>query len=198
MNDDTLEKVRKWAHACKDKGELLVLRKNCCNRNDVEAVDIVENVLDIRYPDWETVDVARTRTGGADPINARFRGNSQKFASQIEAYVWLVNQFTASNPNMFKSNGKTDSYVRLLLGRRQGFAMHFAPIASLLDKKTENVTGNNSRPVQLECGWWANTVLSEPQKLRLLEDLAQHCGIKSDEWSWEPENKTARLKKRVL
>ena len=198
MNDHTLEKVIKWACGCKDKSELLEMRKNCRDNNNLEAVDVVENELDIRYPNWETADVARTRSSGTDPTNARFRRHTQKFASQIEAYIWLVNQFAASNPNMFTSNGKTDeSYLRLLLGHRKGSAMHFAPMASLLEKKTGKVTENDSRPLQLECGWWANTVLSSSQKFRRLEYLAQHCDIKSAEWSWEPENKTASLPKTV-
>ena len=75
--------------------------------------------------------------------------------------------------------------------------MHFAPMSSMLDKKTDKGTENDSRPVQLECGWWANTVLSGSQKFRLLEALAHHCGIKSDEWSWEPENKIASLQEKV-
>ena len=198
MNNEELENVRKWALACKDKNELLEQRKNCRDRNNLEAVDIVESVLDIRYPNWGTADVARTRSGGIVPTNARFQSRTQKFASQIEAYIWLVNQFAASNPNMFTSNGKTDdSYGRLLFGQRKDLAMHFAPMSSMLDKKTDKGTENDSRPVQLECGWWANTVLSGSQKFRLLEGIAQHCDIKSGEWSWEPENKTASLQKRV-
>ena len=68
---------------------------------------------------------------------------------------------------------------------------------SLLDKKTGNVTENYSRPVQLECGWWANTVLRSSQKIRLLEGLADHCDITSDEWNWEPEGNTESFQKRI-
>lgn len=78
MDNEKLENVRKWALACKDKNKLLVLRKNCRDRNNLEAVDIVENVLDIRYPNWGTADVARTRSGGIVPTNARFQSRTQK------------------------------------------------------------------------------------------------------------------------
>lgn len=198
MNEDALEKVRKMARGCTDKGSLLDMRTNCIAKKNVEAIDIVEDELDTRFPNWETTDVARLRGGGTVSTIGRFRSNTQKFPSQIEAYIWLVNQFAGSNENIFKSHGETgDSYLRLLFGNREGGAMHFAPMEHLLDKKVGNVTGNDSRPVQLECGWWANTILSGTQKIRLLERLSQHCGIKSDEWSWAPETKSTSLQNEI-
>lgn len=192
MGIDPLENVRSIASRC-NKAELLNLRVNCLARNNPSAVEICERELDARFPNWEVGDPVRTRRGGTVPTTARFKNSTQKFPSQIDAYIWLVNQFAANNSNMFKSHGKDDvSYLRLLFGYRKDGAMHFAPTPDFLHKKTGKGIENDSRPVRLDCGWWANTNLSSTQKHRLLEDLAAHCKIKDDEWSWAPEIKTPK------
>ena len=189
-----LEKVRRMASRCDKKSELIEMRANCLSKKNLEAVDVCENELDTRFPNWESPDVVRIGQGVAVPTKARFRNHTEKLPSQIEAYIWLLNQFAASNPNAFKPNGKDDStYGRLLFGHREEWAMHFAPESKLIDFN-RNGAPTGARSIRLDCGWWANTTLSRPQKLRLLERLAQHCGIKPDEWAWEPDVKYAPMR----
>lgn len=198
MDIDPLEKVRVLARG-RSLQELLQLRENCLAKQNLVAADVCESELDAHFPNWQTTGAVRARRGGAAPTTAMFRQRIQAFPSQIDGYIWLVNQFAACNLNMFESHGRDDvNYLRLLFGSREGGAMHFAPTQGLLDRKITKDPCSDARPVQLDCGWWINTNLSGLQKLRILERLAHHCGFAVEEWSWVTADETPALHRRVI
>lgn len=198
MDADPLEKVRRIASRC-NQHDLLQLRANCRAKQNLDATEVCERELDLRFPNWQTPATVRTPGGGKVPTKAMFREHVQECLSQIDAYVWLVNQFSASHLNMFKAHGRDDvSYEKLLLGERKHQRMHFAPTPELLEGRIVKDHSNDSRPVKLDCGWWANTNLSGLQKLRILERLAQQCSIVDDEWTWVTAEEAPALHKKVI
>jgi hypothetical protein len=104
-----------------------------------------------------------TRTG----LTFRFQ-----FSSQRAAYLRAVEVFLIVNPDLFAD--PKSAHVRM---GRDG---------AILFAKTRH--GMHQGRL-LANGWYAETCLSNDQKVRILDSLAQRSGLKRGvDWNWEAEN----------
>lgn len=164
-----------------DKSQLLVVRENAKNKNEKEFIDAVEAELDRRYPDWNTQD---NGTRGRKPTKATFFEESNKFPSEIEAFVWLVEKMIAQNSSLFEKHDWQLEFVAK--GSR---TIYFS-------KDKNELFRDFKTPVQpsqyhkLKNGWYLKTALSRDQKYEILCKLSAALKL-SNAWSWhvigEPE-----------
>lgn len=161
----------------REQKDLVTMRKNALDKNAIEHVHATERELDYRYPNWRIV---RSRKGGSKPIDAMFLGKKINFDNQKEAYVWLMERFTQHYPKPFDEiNWET---VFVAKGKR---TLYFAKNLSKLFHSTPDHVADTNKYHRLANGWYAKLVLSESQKIDLLNKFAAVANLKIGiDWDW--------------
>jgi hypothetical protein len=111
----------------------------------------------------------------------RFRGVTDEFPTEWEAYVWLLNRFLSAVGNFFVR--ERESLKGIFEGKRGAIMFAHSP------KRMK-------QPRQLSNGWYAETCLNEKQKDGNLYLLAQLIGLSSErdyEWHATSGPKRERL-----
>lgn len=103
------------------------------------------------------------------PTIVMFRTKRHRFPSEKAAYLWLVEQFLRVRPELLN-----DPYVPTQrIGRP---LLSWSPI-------------DTSDQVKLKIGVYVQMNLSNRQKVRYLDDLAQCAGLKRGrDWDWQAES----------
>lgn len=98
------------------------------------------------------------------------------FPSEKDAYVRAVDIFLTICPALFTD--PTSSHV--CEGRDKAILFLPAP-------------DDMHQPAPLQNGWYAETCLSNDQKVKILDMLAQHADLKrGTDWDWQAENTPSR------
>ncbi len=168
--------IGKYREAVKTSTEssLLVMRNNALSKDEI-YLRIVESELDQRYPQWRRPKIAK----GSDPTIARFRCPDLEFSSQVQAYVWIVNEFVKAYPGVIESEDWRSEFMSK--GRT---GRYFARNPSQLWEKSPHLVYDPSHYVILENQWYANTNLSKKQKISTLYKLTAALQICVSDWSF--------------
>lgn len=168
------------------KAELVTMRANALNQSAVEHVHLVEQVLEHSFPGWRTV---RTRRGGSNPTEAMFMGNTRRFETQKEAYIWLMERFIQHYPTPFTQIDWQTVFVAK--GAR---TLYFARSLKNLFLTSPEHAADPCKYRRLTNGWYAKLVLSEHQKIELLEKFAAIAGLRMGrDWDWNDRSKGAQI-----
>jgi hypothetical protein len=141
------------------KDDLINIRKNILKENNQDYLELTENMLNSKHPGWN---VKAKKAAGANHTEVMYMGEKKIFASEIKAYIWLVDKFVGYNPELFENIDWQTKFVAK--GTR---AYYFARSKELLfqDYKTP-VTSGHFR--QLKNGWFMKLNLSGYQKFEIL------------------------------
>jgi hypothetical protein len=113
----------------------------------------------------------------ATPTAVIFRGERKVLPSEQDAYVWLIDQFLRYTPDLF-TNPKSGPH--LCKGRRG---------ADLFAGSNQKM----NQPGKLANGWWAELCLSNDQKVRILDAVAQYADLKrGTDWEWQAQGQPTR------
>jgi hypothetical protein len=113
----------------------------------------------------------------ATPTTVMFRGERKTLPSEQDAYIFLIEKFLRIKPHLF-----TDRTSGPYICKGREGADHFAPFGS-----------NMHQPKRLASRWWAETCLSNNQKVCILDNVAQFAGLKRGrDWEWQAEGRTTR------
>jgi hypothetical protein len=119
------------------------------------------------------IQAARRRVFVATPTTVMCLGERKSLPAEQDAYVWLIEKFLRIKPDLF-ADPKSAPYV--CKGGRG--AAYFATCGS-----------NMNQPMRLANGWGAELCLSNDQKVRILDNVAQYAGLKRGrDWEWQAEN----------
>lgn len=164
--------------------QLVTMRTNALSQSAVEHVHLVERALEHRFPGWRTV---RTRRGGSNPTEAMFMGKTRRFETQKEAYVWLMERFIQYYPKPFEQIDRQTVFVAA--GAR---TLYFARSLKNLFGTSLADSAEPCKYHRLTNGWYAKVVLSEHQKIELLEKFAAVAGLRiGRDWDWNGRSKVA-------
>jgi hypothetical protein len=159
-----------------------------------EHAIIVKRELDTRFPGW---DKPRTHRGGSRRTIARFKGEEQKFDTARAAYIWLVEQFAVSNPELFTDvRWETTGYVAV--GRKKGPAgaarNYFARSPIKLFRRTPTLAEDANNFHRLTNGWYVNLNLNTRENFEILCRFAAVSQLKHGlDWDWEVLDPTEPL-----
>jgi hypothetical protein len=176
MNIDKFEQLLNDSK--KTKEELLTMRANAVSAHRIEHVHLAEKVLDIRFPSWRNV--RHSKRGGPKATEAMFRGVSQHFDSEIDAYIWLVEKFIKTNPEPFRTvNWETEFIAQ---GPR---SLYFSRSLARLFKQDSDFGINPSLYRILSNGWYTKAALNPGQKFNILLRMAAVSKLKlGEDWDW--------------
>lgn len=164
------------------QAELVTMRAHAIEKNAVEHIHLAGRVLDRRFPSWRTV---RTRRGGSKPTEAMFMGSTRRFDTEKEAYVWLMERFTQYYPKPFAQIDWQTVFVAK--GAR---TLYFAKSLKNLFRTSPEHAADPCKYHRLTNGWYAKLVLSEHQKIELLEKFAAVAGLRiGRDWDWNDRSK---------
>lgn len=91
--------------------------------------------------------------------------------------MWLIEQFLRVNPNLFTA----PESAPYLCNGRQG-ADYFVSTCMRMNQ-----------PKRLANSWYAELCLSNDQKVRILDNVAQYAGLKRGrDWDWQAERRPTR------
>ena len=111
--------------------------------------------------------------------NVTFRGDTQHFSTQKDAYIWLIRSLLEENPHLLKDKrGRVVDY----------FAR--SP-AGMVDYEHIILPSPHGK-------WYVNVKLDNQNKLSILRAVAEKVGFVEDrDWSWHsPEGKKRRALRR--
>lgn len=163
---------------CRSQMDIVTMRSNALRRSANDLALAAEATLDRRFPGWRVVS---SRRGGCKATEAEFRGRKENFASEKDAYVWLLERFIQSYPKpfveldwetVFVAKGPRANYFAKSLGR-------------LFGEQRQHLAKDPNSYCRLSNGWYAKLVLSETQKLGLLMKFAAVAGfLYGVDWDW--------------
>ena len=107
-------------------------------------------------------------------------GRGRAFATEKEAYVWLVERFIAHYPKPFDRINWETAFIAK--GAR---TLYFARSLKNLFSTSPSLASDPTKYYRLLNGWYAKLVLSEKQKIELLKKFATVAGLRSGvDWDW--------------
>src|SRR5438477_8051553 len=161
----------------KTKQELLTMRDNALRLGAFDHVRAAEDVLEKRFPGWNSV---KSRRGGTTPTDVAFLGQRRHFSTAKEAYVWLIERFLHHYPKPFvEIDWET---VFIAKGPRTLF---FAKSLKKLFAAAPHLADDPNKYHRLTNGWFAKLVLSNKQKLELLLKFASLAALQfGKDWDW--------------
>jgi hypothetical protein len=170
-----------WAkNSARTKQELLDARIKSI---DSELLDVIEEVLDQRFPNWDVKDVGLVSSGQKAQTYVHFRGQQKTFTAAKNAYVWLIEEMLSACPNLTFGNVVL---VQMFINGAHG-ARYLALTPEELSKD-HNRTKKDILWHELPNKWILNLRLSNKQKFDRLTIFAAACNLKYDEdWSWRIE-----------
>ena len=113
----------------------------------------------------------------ATPTTVMFRGEHKRFPSEQAAYVWLIEQFLHTKLDLLIDPTSAPYVCKGVRGSDL-----FAPSGYKMNQ-----------PKRLANGWCAELCLSNDQKVRILDNIAQYAGFKrGTDWEWQADGRTTR------
>ena len=180
-----------------DSQDALRQRLTNCRANPKysEHAAIVEAELNRRFPGWDS---ARTRRGGRRPTTARFNEKQHDFDSARDAYVWLVERFAETIPEVFVNvRFETTGYFGVGLRRSRGTGAsrnYFAKSPGGLFLRTPTLAENQSNYRRLTNGWYVNLNLNTRENFEILCRLSTIAELShGKDWDWEVLDPTEDL-----
>jgi hypothetical protein len=118
------------------------------------------------------------------PTSVTFRGASRNFPTAKEAYVWLVDKFLSTRPDLLEDRQRRESIAagwgRYYFGRSRAEMFQTSPHLAEDQNNYGRATG----------GWFVNLNISNDIKLEVLRRLASFAGLKEGEdWTWDDHSK---------
>lgn len=171
------------------QAELVTMRENALRMNDLGCMHMAESALNHRFPNWRS---PASRRGGPKPTDVEFLGRREQFHSEKDAYVWLLERLIQRYPQPFSQPGPET----LFLAKGGHGALYFAKsLRGLFGEQHQDLAADPNKWCRLSNGWYAKLVLSEQQKLRLLNAYATLAGLQFGvDWDW---NSRGRAKPQV-
>jgi hypothetical protein len=122
------------------------------------------------------------------PTTVTFRGDKDYFATEKEAYIWLVKKFFDGYPNLLQNKS-------IIQGREVNY---FARSPEELSPKIAEQAHNYERIILSSGRWFANVKLDNSQKRQILSNMAKQAGlVEGADWSWHNgSEKRTRAKRR--
>lgn len=173
-----IERFQRLLHdPTRSKQDLMRMRENAINRNEIAHIRAAENALDERFPEWQA---ARTRSGGKAPTLVEFQGEKLLCDSAKDAYLWLIEKFLRQHPGLLEMDWS--------VFRRNKVTFFSKSLQELFKGYTGVVERSMHR--KLSNGWYAKTNLSNGQKLDSLRHLAALAGLHfGRDWDWKETSK---------
>lgn len=176
MNIEIFE--QKARNTGRTQKELLNLLHNAHEKNKPDYAVVVEDVLNERYPDWES---DCQKKGGARPTVVRFKSEEKAFPSGKTAYFWMIENFINNYPSIFNEINWETIFVakgtkRLYFGRSLKKVFFGSP----------HLAEDSNNYSKLTNGWYVNLNLSNDQKLDILFKVAAVAKLDFEkDWSWQ-------------
>jgi hypothetical protein len=180
------------ANPASTKAELEILLRESLAANEREVAYDIRDAIEERF-------TSHASGRGPKETIAFFRGTRKRFDTAKEAYVWLVEHFVASQPEIFE-NVRWETTGRVALGRRRASdgrvaRNYFARSASALFRQSPSLAKDPNNYVVLQSGWCANTNLSNADKFDILARFGWVLGLKCGaDWDWQPLEPSDGLK----
>lgn len=148
-----------------------------------ELRDAIEEVLDQRFPYWQTTNIEVVASGQKALTYAQFRDKQKAFPAAKNAYVCLVEEILSARPNLTFGDVVFDEmFIK---------GVHGARYLSLTPEELSKDHIRAKKDIlwhELQNGWVLNLNLSNKQKFDRLCRLATVCGLKYEkDWSWRVE-----------
>ena len=190
---------RLLANPASTREELEQLLKEALAANERELTFDIRDVIDERFPTVEP------SARGATPTILRFRSTEKRFPTAKEAYVWLIDRFVGTKPDVFTDvRWETTGYVAVGRHRaEEGKAIrnYFARSPEKLFRNSPWLAAEQSNYAQLQNGWYANVNLNNREKFDILCRFGWVVGLKGgQDWDWdvlEPSEGLRDRKERV-
>lgn len=163
------------------------MMRNAIAKGESELAHIAKEVLDSRFPGWDTV---RHRASGARPTTTYFRKTKRRFDTSKEGYVWLLERFISVKPKLFETiNWET---VFVAKGRKRNY---FGKDLKAMFHGSPHLADDRNNYVRLSNGWYANTNLNNAQKFDILGRFAAIAKLEYEEdWRWDVDDPSDELK----
>jgi hypothetical protein len=172
-----IEKFRNLVNdPIRSKADLQQMLKNAIAKNAREFGAIVKVALDSRFPGWD-----KAKKGGATPTCVSFRGAAKSFPTAKEAYVWLIEQFVKTKPELFTNvNWETEFFAK---GKQRNY---FGRAPERMFRHSPHLAEDRNNYERLVNGWYVNLNLSNAQKVDILFKFAAVAKLRhGDEWYWK-------------
>ena len=169
---------------------------NCrANPKYSEHAKLIEAELSRRFPGWES---PRTRRGGKKQTTARFKTKELEFETARDAYVWLIERFAETIPEVFIDvRFETTGYFAIGRRRSPGAKAsrnYFAKSPAKLFLRTPSLAENQSNHRRLTNGWHVNLNLNTRENFEILCRLSAIAKLDHGvDWDWEVLEPTEEL-----
>jgi len=108
------------------------------------------------------------------PTTVSFKGTKRDFSTSKEAYIWLIDKWFAAKPNLPE-----------MIQHGRG-VRYFARTPHKLFISSPDLAEKRSNYEPVSGGWFANTVLDNRLKFKILTGLAKLAGFKlGEDWTWD-------------
>lgn len=168
--------------------ELIDAYRNANRENDYDFSDELADILDEKYPDWNTSfwSAPNRVQDGKNTIIVTSCSQSKSFPSAKQAYIWLVEQIFNTKPDL-----DIDNYVlNEMFSRGTHGAWYLAASPAELFPGNSRRANNPSCYHKLSNGWFLNTALSIKQIRDKLMSLTAVCDAYHLAWSWMSNDKS--------
>ena len=161
-----IERLMQIAKGVATRAELEQLKANVIQKGNIEAAQLVNEILLERFP------VKAKSGGGATPTEAAFLGRVKSFENGKEAYIWLIEQFQAHVPNAIPE------YLRLQArSRSRARGSRFAKSPAELFPPGSARADKVSHYSGLSGGWFADVNIDHKDKFATLLKLSHACSL---------------------
>ena len=195
-----IERTRRLlANPASTRDELRLLLQEARAAREIDLEDEIQDVIDERFPEY----LAPSHVEAT--AIATFRSQRREFSTAKYAYVWLAEKFVKEKPDLFTEVQWDLRYFALGTQRMENGRPkrnYFARSPERLFSNSPHLAHSSHKYVQLSNGWYANLVLNNREKFRILcrfgisADLEHPTG-----WEWdvaEPSDDLAKATAEIL
>ena len=166
--------------------ELRTIFQNALKKDAREHAAIAKAELDRRFAESDAV---KSRRSGAKPTISYFLDERQRFPTSKAAYLWLIEKFIATKPDVFDNPSKDTIYLALGTTRN-----YFSRSLEKMFHGAPHLAKDHNNYVRLSNGWYANVNLSNSEKFDILTKFAVIAGMEyKTQWDWKVDDPTESL-----
>lgn len=165
------------------KDDLITILHNC--KKDAQRAAEALDRLNSHWPGW---DKPKANKGGSRETIARFKTVETTHPSARAAYVWLIERFSQTFPQLFE-DVRWETTGLVAVGRSRGpegaARNYFARSPGGLFLRSPELAKNNNHFAQLLNGWYVSLNLNTVENFDILCRFGYVAGLRHEnEWDW--------------